>query len=90
MRRIPQRAGVYVLANRKHTIIYIGRAEGGRLQGRIKDHVNDSKNKCIRKNAVYFRYVATQAYKSGERTLIKEYKAKYGKLPLCNTQDPSL
>ena len=91
IKHIPEKAGVYELGNKYKTVKYIGRAEGGNLCKRIKDHVHERENKCIRLNCVCFRYMTTKADISGERTLFKEYKARHsGKIPLCNNQDPSL
>jgi len=87
--RVPEKAGVYELGNRNQTIIYIG--ESGNLRDRINYHVDDPKNECIRKNAVYFHYMRKKAHIAGQRKLFKEYKAiHHGKIPLCNTHDPSL
>lgn len=89
IRRIPRKAGAYELGNKYGTVIYIG--ETGDLRERIDYHVDDPSNDCIRKNATRFRYEITRAHITRERVLIKQYKAKHrGKLPSCNTQDPSL
>ena len=91
VRRIPRRAGVYELANKYRTVIYIGHAKGGNLQRRIRDHTHEYANDCIHRNAVYFRCMVMRAYATGERSLFKEYKAKHNnQIPSCNTRDPSL
>jgi len=91
LREIPKRAGVYELADRNDTIIYIGRAKGGNLRNRLRTHANERVNECIREKAVYFRYMVTKAHRREEKTLFSVYKAKHGgKIPPCNTIDPSL
>ena len=88
---IPRKSGVYELANKYRTVIYIGHAKGGNLQRRIQDHTRKYANECIRRNAVYFRYAVMRAYATGERTLFREYKAEHNnKIPPCNSRDPSL
>lgn len=90
IRRVPEKAGVYELGNKYHTVIYIGRAGGGRLRDRIYEHVDDGANRHIRDNAVYFRFTTTRAFINEERELFEEYKKTHqGKIPPCNTQDPS-
>lgn len=87
--RIPRKAGVYELGNKYGTVVYIGHTSD--LQDRIDDHVDNPQNDCIRKNAQFFRYEITRAHITRERTLFRQYKAKHGgKIPRCNTQDPSL
>ena len=87
---IPRKSGVYELANKHKAVIYIGHAKGGNLQRRIQDHARKYTNDCIRKSAVYYRYMVMRAYATGERTLFIEYKAKHNdKIPSCNTRDPS-
>ena len=89
-RHIPKKAGAYELANKFKTVIYIGHAKGGNLQRRIKNHARENVNDCIRRDAVYFRYMVMRAYATGERTLFREYKANHNnKIPLCNARDPS-
>ena len=91
IRLIPRKAGAYEFANKYRTVIYIGHAKGGNLYRRIKDHTREYANDCIRRNAVYFRYMVMRAYATGERTLFREYKAKHrNKIPPCNIRDPSL
>jgi len=91
IKRIPQKAGVYELGNKYKTVIYIGKASGGRLRERVSEHIGDKVNQCIRKNAEWFRYAATKAFTTEERSLFKEYKkSHHGKIPPCNIQDPSL
>lgn len=91
VQRVPDKAGVYELGNENKTVIYIGQASGGRLRERIGDHVNESVNECIKMYAVFFRYRTTRAYIEAERELFREYKERHsGKIPSCNTQDPSL
>ncbi|HUU62896.1 MAG TPA: hypothetical protein VMX96_03100 [Dehalococcoidia bacterium] len=90
IKRIPQQAGVYELGDRNRNIIYIGHAEGGNLQNRVKVHINDPFNECIRIRAIYFRCRAQKAHKSGEIELLRQYKAQNnGNIPPCNIQDPS-
>jgi excinuclease UvrABC nuclease subunit len=91
IKRIPRKAGAYELANKYRTVIYIGHAKGGNLHRRIQDHTREYAKDCIRRNAVYFRYMVMRAYATGERTLFREYKAKHNnEIPPCNTRDPSL
>ena len=91
IRQVPMRAGVYELADKRKTVVYIGRAKGGNLRNRLRSHANERVNDCVRTHAVYFRYMATKAHRRDEKTLFAEYKAKHrGKIPPCNTIDPSL
>ena len=91
MRAIPNRAGVYQLADSNKIVIYIGRAKGGNLRARLRTHANERVNDCIHKTAVYFRYIVTRAHRREEKTAFVEYKAEHnGEIPLCNTIDPSL
>jgi excinuclease UvrABC nuclease subunit len=91
VKNIPQKSGAYELANKYKNVIYIGHAKGGNLRRRIKDHTREYSKDCIRRNAVYFRYMVMRAYAAAERTLFREYKAKHrNSIPPCNIRDPSL
>ncbi len=82
IKRIPRKAGAYELANKHRTVICIGHAKGGNLHRRIQDHTREYAKDCIRRNAVYFRYMVMRAYTAVERTLFREYKAKHNnKIP---------
>jgi excinuclease UvrABC nuclease subunit len=83
---VPERAGVYELGDARQEVVYVGRAGGGNLQQRLHDHINDSRNPCIRQHARWFGYEVTVADVSRESQLLDEYKWMHGgKLPLCNT-----
>ena len=84
----PAAAGVYELGNSNNAVIYIGRA--GDLSERIAAHRGAASNTCIGRNATKFRYEQTLANVTRERQLFEEFKQSHGgKIPACNTQDPS-
>lgn len=51
IRRVPNKAGVYELGNKNKTIFYIGRAEGGNLQDRIRYLVIKDQIECSHTNS---------------------------------------
>ena len=84
----PAAAGVYELGNSNNGVIYIGRA--GDLSQRIAEHRSALSTSCIGRNATKFRYEQTLANIGRERELFEEFKKSHvGKIPQCNTQDPS-
>jgi excinuclease UvrABC nuclease subunit len=91
LRQVPKKAGVYELADADRVVIYIGRAKGGNLRNRLRTHARERVNECIRMSAVCFRYAVTKAHRRDEKELFVEYKTAHdGKIPQCNTIDPSL
>ena len=82
LENVPSVYGVYELGNRLRNVIYIG---SGILDERLRSHFR-SRNPCFQK-AYYFRYEPTyggERARSRERALLREYKRRYGELPLCN------
>ena len=79
--------GVYELGNSNSAVVYIGR---GHLRDRIAAHAAAASNTCIGRNARKFRYERTAAHVTRERELFVEFKRTHGgRIPACNTQDPS-
>ena len=77
---VPEKEGVYELADNSQSIIYIGRSNN--LRRRLSEHLN-SDDHCLR-NARYFRYEQTWRSEERERELLNEYRRIHGRLPRCN------
>lgn len=68
-------------------VVYIGSAE--KTKRRIKDHVNEQENDCIKKSAKKYRTEYTQSYKCREKELYDEHVKLFGKAPACNKIVPT-
>jgi len=75
--------GVYELANREETVIYIGSASNVRL--RLQQRLREPTGSCIGRHAVFARVEYTAAFKTREQNLRKLFRDVFGADPLCNT-----
>jgi excinuclease UvrABC nuclease subunit len=77
---VPDREGVYELADSSHQTIYIGRSDdlNRRLQG-----VLDTSDPCWRR-AAHFRYELTSGSEQRQRGLLDEYYQQHERYPPCN------
>jgi hypothetical protein len=79
--------GVYELGDKNGTVIYIG--SSSELRRRLKEHLNEASNTCIRQNTTHYRIEYTAAYKGRERELVQAYVRMHGKPPACNDSTPT-
>ena len=68
-------------------MIYVGSSDN--LRRRLKEHVNEWENDCIKKNAAKYRLEYTSNYKAREKQLYDEHVRMYGKPPSCNRVAPT-
>jgi excinuclease UvrABC nuclease subunit len=68
-------------------VIYIG--SSNELRRRLKEHLNEASNTCIRQNTTHYRIEYTAAYKIREGELYEGYVRMHGKPPVCNDSTPS-
>jgi transcriptional regulator with XRE-family HTH domain len=78
--------GVYELGDKDGVVLYIGSSE--ELRRRLKEHLNEAPQSCIRQNATHYRIEYTAYYAGRERELYKYHLATYGKPPECNDSRP--
>lgn len=82
---VPDRAGVYELADGDWKVIYIGMAGAGSLMKRVSRHINDPQNPCIRARVEYFRYEVNPNPTIRAEELLREYRRNHGgRNPPCN------
>lgn len=81
--KVPQTPGVYCLGN-KNGIIYIGSSKD--LRDRLMDHYY-SNDPCIQK-ARQFAIEPCANYVQEERSRLRRYLIKHGRLPDCNDVIP--
>jgi predicted GIY-YIG superfamily endonuclease len=79
--------GVYELSDSQETVIYVGSAE--KLKQRLKGHLNEKDNDCIKKKAKKYRLQYTSQYKAREKELYDEHVKTFGRPPACNKVIPS-
>ncbi len=83
----PITAGVYQLED-SGTIIYIGRALGNSttIRSRLQDHKSGREGSCTQYATHYRREKTANGNDAARREveLLREYKARYGRLPRCN------
>jgi predicted GIY-YIG superfamily endonuclease len=82
-----EESGVYQLLNADGTVIYIGSADN--LKKRMKEHVNEKDNDCIKKNAKSYRLEYCSNHKKREKELYDEQVRTFGRAPSCNKIAPS-
>lgn len=84
LRRIPNTLGIYELADNSGTILYIGE---GNIRERLADHLTGEDKKV---GAGQFRYEETKSKtraQQRERSELRKYEKKHGRLPKYNTYD---
>src|SRR5690242_3576823 len=74
--------GVYQLADSKGEIIYIG--SSNEVKQRLMQHLQESADSCLKRNAVQFRVEYLADFESREQQLFEEHLAAYGAPPRCN------
>jgi len=79
--------GVYELGDANGNVIYVGSAD--KLKRRLKDHVDDKDNACIKANASKYRLDYDSQPKRREKQLYDQHVLIYGKPPKCNKIAPS-
>ena len=72
--------GVYVLY-REGKVIYIGQTET--IKDRLNDHFRGYDGPCT-KQATSYCVEVTSDHKARQDELLNDFKAEYGRLPLCN------
>jgi len=83
--KVPERGGVYELADNSQNIIYIGKAEAGQLRKQLSGHTMDRNNPVIKAKAKFFRFSATANAGSEYKALLESFKKAHGnRLPEAN------
>jgi hypothetical protein len=84
-RFVKAKPGVYVLYNRKLEPIFIG--ESDNLQSQFAKYLdtNFENSPCKQKTHTYQR-IFTDNQKQERKTLLEQYKAKFGRFPECNSE----
>ena len=84
-RFVKSKPGVYIFYDRKLDAIYIG--ESDNLQAQFSKYLDTDfeGDECKKKIHTYQR-TFTANPKEKKKQLLEDYKAKYGKLPSCNTE----
>ena len=77
---VPNKEGVYELADNARTRIYIRRSND--LNRRLHDHQNTT-DACLRA-AESFRYELTSSSERRERELLDEFYQQFRRYPRCN------
>lgn len=83
LKKLPEKPGVYLMYDKKDTVIYVGKAVN--LKNRVRQYFRPSHNEGIKKdhmvqNIVRFEYIITDSELEAlvlECNLIKEYAPKY-------------
>ena len=78
--------GVYEMADSTGTVIYIG--SSGQIKTRLKQHLSEDANACIRKNASQYHIDYRSDFAAEERRLYDAFVSRYGKQPKCNSVRP--
>jgi excinuclease UvrABC nuclease subunit len=79
--------GVYELGDNDGVVVYIG--SSNEVRRRLKEHLNEASESCVRQNVTHYRIEYTANYASREQELYKYHLATYGKPPECNNSRPS-
>jgi excinuclease UvrABC nuclease subunit len=79
--------GVYELGDENGMVVYIG--SSNELRRRLKEHLNEASDTCVRQNTTHYRIEYTANYKNRERELYDGHVRMHGKPPLCNDSRPS-
>jgi len=84
-RYVKAKSGIYILYNKKGETIYIG--ESDNLQNQFSSYLdtNFENNPCKQKTYSYQRSF-TEDHKEQKENLLKEFLAKNGRLPECNSE----
>ena len=82
----PDVQGIYELYDGAE-LIYIGRADGRTItiRSRLQSHYRGDEGPCTQGATAYARYEHADP-KAEEVRLLNAYKARYGRLPRCNTR----
>jgi len=82
-RFVKAKPGVYVLYDKNNEIIYIGQSNN--LQERFSKYIdtNFEDDICKQKTVAYQREFLDDP-KERQNQLLKEFKNRFGRLPLCN------
>ncbi len=94
LKRLPDNPGVYIMHDKKDTVIYVGKAKI--LKNRVRQYFHASANhtpkvKAMVANIAYFEYIVTDSEVEAlvlECTLIKKYRPKYNILLKDDKQYP--
>lgn len=79
--------GVYELADEGGNVIYVGSAD--KVRRRILEHVNETQNDCIKRDARRYRVEYCTNCRQREKQLYDEHVRMYRKPPRCNQIAPS-
>ena len=86
--KVPERGGVYELADSGQNVIYIGKAEAGQLRKQIGSHIMDRKNQVIKTKAKFFRYQVSSNTANEYKALLEGFKKSHGnRMPEGNQAD---
>ncbi len=82
----PRRHGVYALYDRRHTLIYIGKAsgEGVTIRAMLEAHLAGRGGVRTAGATLYKRETSTKP-RARERDLLQEHREEHGALPRFNT-----
>ena len=79
--------GAYELGDANENVIYVGSAD--KLKRRLMEHVNETENDCIRRNAKKYRFEYTARCRAREKELYDAHVSIHGRPPSCNKVAPS-
>ena len=82
----PDVQGIYQLYD-GDTLIYIGRADGKTvtIRSRLQAHLRGDEGPCTQSATTYSRYEHSNP-KAEEIRLLDAFKARWGRLPRCNSR----
>ncbi len=78
--------GVYEIADSRGTVIYIG--SSGQIKTRLKQHLNEAANACIKRNGAQYHIEYRSDYAAEELRLYNAFVRANGRQPLCNSVSP--